>query len=34
LLDMIINHNATMPDEGLNTEEMLKEKLYDYSRTI
>jgi RNA polymerase primary sigma factor len=27
LLDMIINHNASMPDEGLNTEEMLKDKL-------
>ncbi len=27
LLDMIINQNASMPDEGLNTEEMLKEKL-------
>ena len=27
LLDMIINHDASMPDEGLNTEEMLKDKL-------
>ena len=27
LLDMIINQNASMPDEGLNTEEMLKERL-------
>ena len=27
LLDMIINHNASMPDEGLNTEDMLKDKL-------
>ena len=24
---MIINHDASMPDEGLNTEEMLKDKL-------